>query len=76
MNLEEISNRILIADDDRMNRMFLKKGVSGLPYEFVFAESGDAALEKILNELRECFLDAGYPKNMVNNISNTWRIVM
>jgi signal transduction histidine kinase len=50
VSLSGISNRILIADDDRTNRFFLKKGVSGMPYEFVFVESGDQALEKILNE--------------------------
>ncbi|MCH2206753.1 MAG: response regulator [Lentisphaerales bacterium] len=50
MKIEGITNKILIADDDRTNRLFLKKGVSGLPYEFVFAESGTEALEKILEE--------------------------
>jgi two-component system, NtrC family, sensor kinase len=46
----QISNRILLADDDRVNRSFLKKGVSGLPYEFIFAEDGEQALEKISTE--------------------------
>ena len=46
----QISNRILLADDDRVNRAFLKKGVSSLPYEFIFAEDGEQALEKISTE--------------------------
>ncbi|MCM8534041.1 MAG: response regulator [Lentisphaeraceae bacterium] len=50
MTVDGISNKILIAEDDRTNRMFLKKGVSGLPYEFVFAETGDDALDKILSD--------------------------
>ena len=50
MKVAGITNKILIADDDRTNRAFLKRGVSSLPYEFTFVESGTEALEKILSQ--------------------------
>ena len=40
-----VSNNILIADDDRTNMMFLKKGVKNLPFNFTFVLDGDAALK-------------------------------
>lgn len=48
--METVSNNILIADDDRTNMMFMKKGVQNLPYNFVFVEDGTAALDMILNQ--------------------------
>ena len=50
VQLDGITNKILIADDDRVNRTILKKGLSQLPYDFTFVESGTDALDKILNE--------------------------
>lgn len=54
--MDSVTNKILIADDDRTNMMFLKKGVKNLPYEFTFVEDGTQALEAMLNEDFDLYL--------------------
>ncbi len=51
-----VTNKILIADDDRTNMMFLKKGVKNLPYEFTFVDDGTKALEAMLSSSFDLFL--------------------
>jgi CheY-like chemotaxis protein len=47
MKIDSVHNCILIAEDDRMSRMILQKGLKDLPFEFHFAEDGDEAWEMI-----------------------------
>ena len=54
--LDSITNSILVADDDRTNMMFLKKGVKNLPYNFTFVEDGTAALNAMLESNYDLFL--------------------
>ena len=54
--MNSVTNNILIADDDRTNMMFLKKGVKNLPYSFTFVDDGDKALHAMLNESFDLFL--------------------
>ena len=54
--MNTVSNNILIADDDRTNMMFLKKGVKNLPYNFIFVDDGTQALEAMLDQSFDLFL--------------------
>jgi signal transduction histidine kinase len=63
MKNNSIKNCILIADDDASNRLFLKKGTKGLPFELDFAVDGQDAWEKIqANEYDLLLLDIQMPK--------------
>ena len=54
--MNSVTNNILIADDDRTNMMFLKKGVKNLPYNFTFVADGTQALEAMLGQDFDLFL--------------------
>ena len=56
MEFKVVTNKILIADDDSVNRMILKKGIKDMPYEFQFAVDGNDAWEKILTKEFELLL--------------------
>lgn len=54
--MKSVTNKILVADDDPTNLLFLKKGVRQLPYEFTYVKDGNSALESLLEGDYDMFL--------------------
>lgn len=54
--MKYVSNKILIADDDPTNLLFLRKGVNQLPYEFTYVKDGEAALKCLLDDDFDMFI--------------------
>jgi Response regulator containing a CheY-like receiver domain and an HD-GYP domain len=48
--MAEDSSRLLIADDNKVNRLLLSRGVELLGHRFALAENGRIALEKLRSE--------------------------
>src|SRR5262245_47219063 len=48
--MAEDNSRLLIADDNKVNRLLLSRGVELLGHRFALAENGRVALEKLRSE--------------------------
>ena len=47
---EGVELRVLVAEDNRVNRLIISKFLDGLPVELIFAEDGEEAVSKTLSK--------------------------
>jgi DNA-binding response OmpR family regulator len=73
--MAEHSSRVLIADDNKVNRLLLSRSVELLGHRCTLAENGRLALERLRSEAFDLVrLDIEMPELMVSRCSSSSRL--